>query len=75
MPIMVSSDYDARREFALYYARRIATLDTKPAKLRHGEESWHRIACSKNIAFLLGLDRVSVPRLRPGSIKLKQGGA
>lgn len=75
MPLVISTDCDARPQLALYFARKIAALDAKSPNERQRADSWSRIAYCEHIAAHLGLERVSVPRLRPGSIKLKQGGA
>ncbi len=69
------ADYPPKYALALMCSRRIAEIDAKPAAERRPIDVLIRLARSEQIAFLLGLDRVSIPRLRPGSIKLKQGGA
>jgi hypothetical protein len=75
MPLVISADCDARPQLALYFARKIAALDAKSPNERHPCPARRiRLSYCEHIAAHLGLERVSVPRLRPGSIKLKQGG-
>jgi hypothetical protein len=75
MPLVISADCDARPQLALYFARKIAALDVRPSAERTLGDPWRRILLCDAVAYHLGLERVSVPRLRPGSIKLKRGGA
>jgi hypothetical protein len=65
---------DLRYAVALHYARKIAALDAKPASERRREDVWNRLSYCEHLAHNLRMERVSVPRVRLGSIKPKQSG-
>ncbi len=65
---------ERRRRIAISYSQCIFTAD-RDALLTGRRDSvvWNRLARQERIADLLGLARVSIPRCRFGTVKLKQG--